>query len=120
VTVFSLCELVNGGLLTPNVEGAPPDVDRFAANRSGAEPAVRLRCQLRLAPRAWLHRTGEPLYRRLRGVPGDPRELGSLGPPVSRGAAHRRHVQDANTPGGARQWPDVLGVGLAQGVCNIP
>jgi hypothetical protein len=35
---------------------------------------------------------GGYLRRRLRGVPGDPGELGSLGPPLPRGAAHTLHA----------------------------
>jgi hypothetical protein len=37
-------------------------VDRSTGDGPGAEPTVQLRRQLRQAPRAWLHRTGEPLH----------------------------------------------------------
>jgi hypothetical protein len=35
---------------------------------------------------------GGYLRRHLLGVSGDPSELGSLGPPLPRGAAHARHA----------------------------
>jgi hypothetical protein len=44
--------------------------------------------------------------------------LGSLDPPVSRGAAHLRQDRDVSMLSGARQRPDVLGAGLAQGVVH--
>jgi hypothetical protein len=144
VTEFALNELVNGGQLTSNVEGSPPGVDRSTGDGSGAQPAVRLRCQLHPTPRARLRRAVEPLHartvsplrggasqlrpqrgfagghlrRRLRGVPGDPRELGSLGPPVPREAAHARHGRGTSAPGDACRRPVDLAAGLAQGVLH--
>jgi hypothetical protein len=56
------------------------------------------------------------LRRRLRGVPGDPNELGSLGAPFPRRAAHPRHRGDVSEPGGACRRPDVLATGIAQGI----
>jgi hypothetical protein len=47
------------------------------------------------------HFVGGHFRRRLRWVPADPRELGSLGPPVPRGVPHTRHGRDAGAPGGA-------------------
>jgi hypothetical protein len=41
------------------------------------------------------HIAGGHLRRRLRGAPGDPSELGSLGALVPRGAAHPCHGRDA-------------------------
>jgi hypothetical protein len=43
---------------------ATPGVDRPAGGRPGAQPAVRLRRQLRPPPRAWLRGADEPLHAR--------------------------------------------------------
>jgi hypothetical protein len=58
------------------------------------------------------------LRRCLRGVPGDPRELGSLGSPVLRGAAHARHGRGTGAPGGACRRLVDLTTRLAQGVLH--
>jgi hypothetical protein len=59
---------------------------------------------------------GSHLRRRLRGVLGAPCELGYLGPPVPRGAAHTHHGRDTSAPGGAHRRPIDLAVGLTQRV----
>jgi hypothetical protein len=119
-------------------------VDRSAGGGSGAQPVVRLCGQLHLAPLTWLHRAGEPLHartmpplqggvaqlrpqrdfagghlrQRLRGVSGDPSELGSLGPPLLHGAAYAHHARTAGAPCGARRRTIDLAAGLAQGVLH--
>jgi hypothetical protein len=119
-------------------------VDSPAGDGSGAQPAARLGGQLRPTSRTWLRHAGEPLpvravlpllggvaqfhpernlvggylRRRLRGVPGDPDELGSLGPPLPRGAAHARHTGAAGASRGAGRWHDDLAVGVAMGTLH--
>jgi hypothetical protein len=46
MTPFALHELVNGGQLALNMEGAPPGVDLSAGDGPGAQPAIWLHCQL--------------------------------------------------------------------------
>jgi hypothetical protein len=126
-------------------DGVAPGVDRSTGDGSGAQPAVQLCRQLHPASRARVRCAGEPLHvrvvlplwggapqlhpqrdladghlrRRLRWVPGDPSELGSLGPPLPRGAAHTCHARGTGAPGGALQRPVDLIVGLAQGVLHL-
>jgi hypothetical protein len=125
--------------------GVAPGMDRSTGDGSRAQPAVRLRHQLHQASRARLRHVGEPLYarvvpplwggasqlrpqrdcagghlrQRLRGVPGDPRELGPLGPLVPHRAAHARHGQDTGAPGGARRRPVDRAAGLMQRVVPV-
>jgi hypothetical protein len=61
---------------------------------------------------------GSHIRRRLRGIPGDPSELGSLGPPPPHRAAHTRYARAADAPHGARRWPIDLAAGHAQGVLH--
>jgi hypothetical protein len=121
-----------------------PGVDRPAGCGSGAQPAIRLRCHLHPPPRARLRSAGEPLHaravpplrhgaaqlrpecdlaggylrQRLRGVPGDPSELGSLGPPLPHGATHALHAGAAGAPRGARRRDDDLAAGVTQGILH--
>jgi hypothetical protein len=117
-------------------------VDCSTGDGSGAQPAVRLYRQLHPTPRARLRRAGEPLHvrtvlplrggfaqlrpqrdftgshlhRRLRGIPGDPSELGSLGPPLPRGAAS--HARSTGAPRGMHRRLVDLAAGLGQGVLH--
>jgi hypothetical protein len=141
VTEFALHELVNGGQLAPNVEGSPPVwIVPLATDREPNPPYGYVISFIRhhergfAAPASRFMRTipplrggasqlrpqrdfaGNHLHRRLRGVPGDPRELGPLGPFVPRGAAHARHGRDTGAPGGARRRPVDLAAGHTQGV----
>jgi hypothetical protein len=142
ITEFALHELVNGGQLAPNVEGSPPawivppTMDRepnlpygyvvsFIRHheRGFAAPVSCFMCGLchhygvsQLHPEHDF--AGGHLRRRMRGVPGDPRELGPLGPLVLRGAAHARHSRDTSALGGARRWPVDLAAGLTQRVLS--
>jgi hypothetical protein len=142
VTAFALNELVNGGQLAPNVEGqcpawiVPPATDRepnppygYVVNfvrhheRGFTAPVSRFMRGLYHHYRVELHNpqcdlAGGHLRRRLRGVPRDPNELGSLGPSVPCGAAHGRHARGTGAPAGARRRPVDLTAGLAQGVLN--
>jgi hypothetical protein len=55
------------------------------------------------------------LCRHLRGVPGDPSELGPLSAPVPHRAAHPRHGRVVGA-GSSRWLFNVRAAGLAQGV----
>jgi hypothetical protein len=121
VTLFAPHQLVNGGQLAPNVEGAPPAwivppvvgrepnlpyvyVVSFIRHhkRSFAAPVSHFMWGLCYHYGVELHNfapdaiSGGHLHQRLRGVPGDPSELGPLGAPISRGAAHSRHERDTS------------------------
>jgi hypothetical protein len=61
------------------------------------------------------HFAGGHLRHCLRGVPGDPSELGSLGAPVPRRAAHPCYGRDAGAPGGPHRRLDVCTTGDVQG-----
>jgi hypothetical protein len=123
---------------------ATPGVDRPTGGGPRAQPAVRLRRQLRPPPRAWLHGAGEPLHmravlplrrgaaqlraerdlagghlrRRVRGIPGDPNKLGSMGPSFPRRAAHALHAGATGAPRGARQRGVNFAAGVTQGTLH--
>jgi hypothetical protein len=141
VMEFALNELVNGGQLAPNMEGSPPawivppEMDQepnppygyvvsFIRHheRGFTTPASRFMRGLCHHYGVELHNfspfAGDHLRRCLRGVPGDPRELGSLGPPIPHGAAHARHDRGTGAPGGAHRRPVGLAAGLTQGVLH--
>jgi hypothetical protein len=119
-------------------------VHRAAGEGLSAQPTVRLRRQLRPLPRARLRDAGEPLHvgtmitlrrgaaqlhaerdlagghvcRRLRRLPGDPGELGSLGPPLLRGVAHAGYIGAEDSLRGARRWLVARVAELAQGAVH--
>jgi hypothetical protein len=138
VTPFALNELVNGGLLAPNVEGrspvwiVPPPTDRetnplvtsSASSGSTSEASPHRQaasCGGYATTTGWSSIpqrdiAGGNLRRHLRGVLGDPSELGPLNPLVPCGAAHPCHGRDAGASGDACRQPDVRAAGLAQRV----
>jgi hypothetical protein len=61
---------------------------------------------------------GGYLRRCLRGVPGDPDKLGSMGPPLPRGAAHAHHAGAAGASRGVRRWHVDLTMGVAHGILH--
>jgi hypothetical protein len=128
---FALNELVNGSQLAPNVEGqppawiVPPAVDR-EPNPSFDYVVSFIRHHERgfttdyATTTGWSCTTspqcdfaGGHLRRRLRGVPRDPSELGSLGPPLPHGAAHAHYTRNTGAPRGARRQPVDLAAGFA-------
>jgi hypothetical protein len=141
VTPFALNELVNGGLLAPAGEGwYPAWMVPLASDREPNPPYDYVVSFIRLHERGFtapasrfmrglfyhygmeLHNfapntiiTGGHLGRRLRGVPGDPSELGPLGAPVPRGAPHPCHGRGVGASGGSRRRPDVGDAGFTQG-----
>jgi hypothetical protein len=102
-------------------------VDRAVGKGASAQPSERLSGQLRPLPRAGLHGAGKPFYAgslpplrrgapqlctehdlagshirwRLRGLPRDSGELGSLDSPLPRGAVHAADDGDEDSPRGA-------------------
>jgi hypothetical protein len=142
VMPFALNELVNGGLLAPNVEGVPlawivpPASDREPNPPYGYVVSfVRLHERGFNAPASrfmwgmcYHYGVGAPQLRplrdfarghlrwHLRGVPGDPSELGSLGAPIPCGAAHSLHGRDTGASGGAYWRLDDRAAGLTQRV----
>jgi hypothetical protein len=112
VMEFALHELENGSQLAPNVDGQPPAwIVPPVADREPNPPYGYVVSFIRhdergfAAPashfmRGLCHHYGVELHnfvggylrRHLRGVPGDPSELGSLGPPLPRGAAYALHA----------------------------
>jgi hypothetical protein len=61
---------------------------------------------------------GGHLRRRVRGVPGDPDELGPLGLPLPRGDAHAFYAGAAGAPRGARRRDVYFAVGVTQGILH--
>jgi hypothetical protein len=57
---------------------------------------------------------GGHVHRRVRGVPGHPIKVGSLGPPFPRGASHAHHAGAEGAPRGARRRRVDLVTGDAQ------
>jgi hypothetical protein len=133
MTEFALHELENGGQLAPNVEGqppawiVPPAVDRepnpsfgyvvsfiHHHKRGFAAPASRI-MRGRHPER---NLAGCHLHRRVRGVPGDPGELRSLGPPLPRGAAHALYTRAAGALPGARMRGVYFAAGVMQGILH--
>jgi hypothetical protein len=54
----------------------------------------------------------------VRGVRGDPTQLGSLGPPLSCGAVHPRHADGEGSPRGACRRTVHCTAGVAQGALH--
>jgi hypothetical protein len=107
-------------------------MDRAAPERAGAQPAVQVRRQFHPLPRAEIRSAGEllhasavlPLRRgaaqlhaerhfargdvrwRVQRFPRDPRQLGSLGAPLPRGAAHAGYAGAEDLPRGTRRRHD--------------
>jgi hypothetical protein len=116
-------------------------VDRAAGGGPRAQPAGGLCGELRPLPQAWLRRAGEPLHagalpplRRgvvqlraerdfagghicgcLRGVSGDPSQLGALDTPLPRGALHAAHDGAEDPTRGARRRDVARPAGAVQG-----
>jgi hypothetical protein len=140
VMPFALNELVNGGLLAPTGDGpypawmVPSASDResnppygyvvsFIRTSAASPPRRAASCGVVLPLRSGApqlhpqrHIAGSHLCRHLRGVPGDPSELGSLGAPVPRGGAHPCFGRDAGAMGGPHRQLDVRTAGDVQGV----
>jgi hypothetical protein len=116
-------------------------VDRTAGEGPAAQPVVRLRRQFHPFPRARLRGADESLHaravlplrrgvaqlhaerdfasgdvrQRVRGLPGDPSVLGSLGSSLPRGAARARYAGAEDTSRGARRRHDDHVAERAQG-----
>jgi hypothetical protein len=143
VTWFALSELVNGGQLVSNVDGQPAVwIVPSVTDREPNPPYGTLSASIVTTSAALPHRraascagcatttgwncttspqhnfVGGHLRRRLRGISGDPSELGSLGPPLPCGAAHTRHARATGASCGMRRRPVDLAAGLAQGVLH--
>jgi hypothetical protein len=141
VTPFALNELVNGVLLAPNMEGAPPAwIVPPATDREPNSPYDYVVSFIRHHE----HGFTAPASRFMRGLcyhygvelhnfaPNAISQVATfvgiyegflgilvnwdLGAPVPCGVAHSRHDRGTGASGGARWRPDVHAAGLAQGV----
>jgi hypothetical protein len=98
-TRLVLSELVTAGQLAANEDGRPPAwIDPPVRDREPNLPFGYVVSFIRFHERGF----AAPASRFLRGIPGDPSELGSLGPPLPRGAAHRHHAGAEGAPRDAR------------------
>jgi hypothetical protein len=61
---------------------------------------------------------GGQVSRRVRGIPGDPSELGSLGSPFPRGAAHSHHDKGEGASCSVRRRRVDLAAGDTQGTLH--
>jgi hypothetical protein len=144
VTEFAQHELENGGQLATNVSGqppawiVPPPADRepnppfgyvviFVRHHECGFTAPASRFMRAAVLPLWrgaaqfcaeCDHAGSHLCHRVRGIHGDPSELGSLGPPFPRGAAHALHAGAASAPRGARRRDDHFAAGVTQGILH--
>jgi hypothetical protein len=139
-TTLSLNLLVAGGQLAANVDGQPAEWivsserDRvpnhpyvyvvsfvlfhecgFAAPASRFMRGLCYHYGVELHLHAERDLAGSHVCRRLRRLPGDPGESGSLGPPLPRGIAYAVHDGAEDSPRGARRRLGARGAELAQG-----
>jgi hypothetical protein len=126
---LALSELVYVGQLAVNEDGQPPAwIDPPARDREPNPPFGYVVSFIRFHERGFavpasrflrglcfhygveLHNFASNVRRCVRGIPGDPSELGYLGSPLPRGAAYTRHAGAKDAPRGARRRRDNPGL----------